>query len=75
MTRPCAWQRERKMELFVFPLALGASFVLGLGLARVLLSIVLRVTGMGEPFHDIHPMRTSPPPARGDAGPANLLAA
>jgi len=63
------------MEPFLFTASLGASFVLALGMARVLLGVVLRVTGMGEPFHDNHPIRTSPAPARSDFGPANLPAA
>ena len=38
------------MEPFLFTASLGASFVLALGMARVLLGVVLRVTGMANRF-------------------------
>jgi len=59
----------------VLLLALGASFVLSLGLARTLLASIMRLARLGEQLHHPAPVRTATGTVQNDSFPADLLAA
>lgn len=64
-----------QMEPLVLLLGLTASFLLALGLARVLLVSILRLARMGGQFHQTAPIRVTPAAVRSDLVSAGFLAA